>query len=389
MVAAMLNNHYHHSKYLLIFCFFLSSCAPVQQIHSSATPTISPRPTEILQPLSPPTSSVAESTPTASIISVETQRLKEIAFSSCWAVNPEPPGGNQIPWLLLVQRAAVYSIEPNSGLKSDQLIPSPENTNPFAYDFALSPNGKWLAYELSGENDDSVVVEPSGNLLTKSSQGRIVWPSENLFQLHGWLSNESVVLRIFRSPDRFVSTLIRNPFNEEEHEFFLEEMPDYMDYQPGGISGVMLFANSNLMPDPTLKRVVYPAKNDYLMAALWDVENKKVLMSLRLFFDWAYNDPLWSLDGSDFVIMGIDEKEHEEWFQVTRDGAIKQLTHVGEFLKNARFGSSSRSPDGRYLAFTLWKEDSRYKRYLILDLKSQSLDGFCIDSGGKSNPYKP
>jgi hypothetical protein len=323
------------------------------------------------------------------------QKLKDIVFFPCLAVNPKPPGGNQIPWLLLVQRAAVYSIEPNSGLKSAQLIPSPEYTDPFALSFALSPDGKWLAYELAGENDE-LVIEPSANLLTRSSQGRIVSPSESLFQLHDWLSNELIVLRIYRDPDHFVSTLIRNPFTKEDHEFFLEEMPDYMDYQPGGIAGAMLFANSNLMPDPTLKRIVYPAKNDYLMAAaLWDLENKEVITKVRLFFDWAYNDPLWSLDGNDFVIMGIDEQKHEEWFQITKDGVIKQVTHFGEFLKDFRFGSSSRSPDGRYLVFKLWNErstyeDSPYKyKYLILDLKSQSLDGFCIDTGGKSNPYKP
>ena len=338
---------------------------------------------------------VVWATSIAPMTSAETQKLKEIVFSPCRAISPNPPGGNQFPWLLLVQRAAVYSIDPNSGLKSAQLIRSPEYTDPFALNFALSPDGKWLAYELSGENDE-LVIEPSANLLTGSSQGRIVSPSESLFQLHGWLSNELIMLRIYRSPDRFVSTLIRNPFTNEEHEFVLEEMPDYMDYQPGGIQGAMLFANSNLMPDPTLKRVVYPAKDDYVMAAaVWDLENEKVITKVRLFFDWAYNDPLWSLDGNDFVIMGIDEQKHEEWFQVTKDGTIKQVTHFGEFLKDFRFGSSSRSPDGRYLVFKLWNErstyeDSPYKyKYLILDLKSQSLDGFCIDSEGKSNPYKP
>lgn len=331
--------------------------------------------------------------------SVETQRLKEIVFSPCLAVSPEPPGGNQIPWLLLVQRAAVYTIDPNSGLKSAQLISPPNPSSPLVYDFSLSPDGKWLAYyELLDENDDYLVVEPSGNLLTKNSQGRIVWHPENLFQIQGWLSNESITLRIYRSPDKFASTLIRNPFNDKEYEFFLEELPDYLYYQPGGLQGTLLFAHSNLMPDPTLKRVVYPAINadHYYLAALWDVENKKVLTSLRILWDWVYNnDPLWSLDGSDFLIMGLDEKVNTvEWFQVTRDGTIKQLTHFGEILKDASIERPSRSPDGRYLAFKLYyniKEDGTYSdgKYFILDLKSQSLVGFCIDSGGKSNPDKP
>jgi hypothetical protein len=158
----------------------------------------------------------------------------------------------------------------------------------------------------------------------------------------------------------------------------------------------MLFAHSNLMPDPTLKRLVYPTihGNDYYRATLWDLENREVVTSLKLYFNWISNDPLWSLDGSDFVIMGMDEKNHAEWFHVTKDGAIRQLTHFGEFLKDARLGSSSRSPDGRYLALELLYnlgEDGLYKsrKYFILNLKSQALYSFCIDSGKTSNPAKP
>jgi WD40 repeat protein len=375
----MPNNHYHPVKYALVLCFLLCACAPAQQTIIPATPTTSP---------------TVEATPTIiSTPTLEGQGLKDLVYAPCLSVNPEPPEGNQIPWLLLVQRAAVYALDPNTGERTEELIPAPDPNSPLVYDFSLSPDGKWLAYyELPDENDDSVVVEPSDNLLTKSSHGRIIFRPEKPFRLQGWLNNESIVLTIQRNPDRFVSTLIRNPFQEEEHEFFLEELPDYLDHQLGGLAGSMLFAHSNLMPDPTLKRVVYQTKNDRLMATLWDVENKKVVTSLRLFYDWAFfNDPLWSLDGSDFIIMGIDEKEHEEWFQVTRDGTIQQLTHFREFLTNTSFGESSRSPDGRYLGFRLYKEDGTYQnsRYLILDLKSPSLDGFCIDLRGKSNPDKP
>jgi hypothetical protein len=97
------------------------------------------------------------------------------------------------------------------------------------------------------------------------------------------------------------------------------------------------------------------------------------LTSLRILWDWVYNnDPLWSLDGSDFLIMGLDEKVNTvEWFQVTRDGTIKQLTHFGENLKDASIGRPSRSPDGRYLAFKLLYnlgKDGIYKdsKYLIM-----------------------
>lgn len=370
----------------LLFTCLLVGCSPGSKPTSASSPAVT------LQVLRSPTPPVVQVTPLISTANLEDQKLKDIAFSPCTTISPAPPSGNKIPWVLLAERASLYIIDPNTGVKSDKitLYPYSNSNSPVADDFSLSPDGKWLAYDLYGENDVSLVVEPSDNLLTRSSEGRIIWNPEKSFLLQGWLSNESVVLTIHRGLEGFASTLIRNPFNEEEHEFFLEELPNYLDHQPG-MSGADLFAHSNLMPDATLERVAYPATNDHLMVALWDVKNKKVLTRLRLFFDEFYNDPLWSLDGSDFIIMGIDNKGYVEWFQVTRDGAIKQLTHFGEFLKDVKFENPGRSPDGRYLAFQLIDnaDTGKDKKYLILDLKSQSPDGFCIDYGEKLSPDKP
>ncbi len=357
--------------------YLLAGCS----IGSNAIPT--PSPANTLQPLQSPASPAVEVTPTTSTAILDEQKLKDIVFSPCLVISPEPPGGNQIPSVLLALRGIIpYAIDPNTGVRTDQLLPDPDpnSESPFANDFSLSPDGKWLAYDLYAEDSVSLVVEPSSNILTNSSQGRIVWNPNQPTRLEGWLSNEAAVLITYKDPDKFGSTLIRNPFNGQQHEFFLEEMPDSLNYQPG-MSGSYLFAHSNLMPDPTLKRVVYPAViNNNFTAMLWDVENRKVLTSLRLYLDQWFNDPLWSLDGNDFILMGIDDTEQVEWFQVTSDGVINQLTHFGKFLNDVKFEKPSRSWDGRYLTFQLIYNSGKNTKYLILDLKSQSLDGFCIDS---------
>lgn len=371
----------------LMFTYLLIGCS----LRSNAAPAASP--TDTRPPLQSPTLPVVDVTPITPTAILGQKKLKDIVFSSCSAISPGPPGGNQIPWTLLSLRGIIpYAIDPNTGVTTDQLLPDPDpnSNNPIADDFSISPDGKWLAYDLYEENNVSFVVEPSSNILTNSAKGRIIWHPTQPTGLEGWLTEKLVVLITYKDPNDFGSTLIRNPFNGQEHKFSLKEMPNAMDYQPG-MSGMYLFAHSNLMPDPTLKRVVYPAViNHNEMATLWDVENKKVLTSLRLYLDQWFNDPLWSLGGDDFIIMAINDKEHVEWFQVTRDGAIQELTDFGEFLGDFKFEKPSRSWDGRYLAFQLIYNAGKDRKFLILDLKSPLLDGFCIDSvmgdGGALQP---
>lgn len=389
----MPNNHNHSVKCGLILCFLLCACAPGQQTSIPATPTISSI-IEVTAIASP----TVEVTATISTATSENQKIKDIFFSPCLTINAEPPGGNEIQWLLLVRRAAVYSIDPNSGLKSNQLIPPPDpySNSPFAYDFSLSPDGKWLAYILYGENDHALVVEPSDNLLTNSSQDRIVWTPNQFFNLEGWLNNENIMLVMNHTLENFGTTLAYNPFTGEQHKFSLEEMPDSLKQQYG-MSGSYLMDQGNLIPDPTLTRIVYPLDLDLegMQLALWDVENKKILAHINYApFDQWSRSPFWAQDGNDFLIVGRTEKRALEWFQVTRDGLIHQLTNFEEFLNGANFNLPSRSWDGRYLAFELpynQNEQGTYddSKYFFLDLKSQSLDGFCIDYGDKSLPDRP
>jgi Tol biopolymer transport system component len=381
-------NSYYCAKYSLIFCLLLSSCASGQQINNSATPTTSPRSTDTLQPQQSPTSTVLEATPTTSITTPEYQKLKDIVFSPCLAISPEYSDRDQIPWVLLILQGIIpYVINPNTGERTDQLLPNPgqDSASPYANDFAVSPNGKWLAYARYSKNDTSFIVEPSSNILTNSSQGRIIWRSSWPSRLERWITNEAVMLVRNHSLENFGSTLIYSPFSREQHEFFVQDLPNYLSYQLG-MSGSYLMDHGNLIPDPTLKRVVYPAwPNDDLQLVLWDVENKRALASLRYTLSQLSRDPFWAQDGSDFLIAATKEQS-VEWYQVTKDGAIEQLTHFGEFLNDAEFNLPSRSWDGRYLAFQLLYNSRKDSKYLILDLKSQSsLEGFCIDLGGEDS----
>lgn len=358
---------------LLVACEIQGTPLPAARTAQPAAVIASSTPTEVTATLTPES---------------EAQQLRDIVFSPCLAIRPEPPGGNQIPWMLLALSGfAPYAIDPNTGEMTDQLLP---RSSPFSYpfpgDFAVSPDGEWLAYDLYGEDDVSLVVEPAANILTNRSEGRLIWRPSEPTGLEGWLSNENVMLVKGQSVDNFGSTLTYNPFTGEQHEFSLEEMPNSLKQQ-FGMSGSYLMDHGNLIPDPTLQRIVYPSwptEDLWMVMVLWDVENKRALTSLRYVISLSRYS-FWSQDGRDFLIAGFSEEESIEWFQVSREGAIHQLTRFGEFLKNVEFHHPSRSWDGRYLAFHLLYNDRKNSKYLILDLKSQFLDGFCLDSGGEES----
>lgn len=355
----MLNNYYHPAKYVLIFFFLLSSCTSGQQYNELVTP----------------------------LESAEFQNVKSILVESCIAINPEPPGGNEIPWdVLILQGIIPFAIDPNTGKQTEQLLPYPASNSFIADDFSLSPDGKWLAYNLYDNNSVSLVVEPSSNILTNSSQRRIIWSPSQPFHLEGWLSNENVLLVKNHSLENFGSTLIYNPFTGEQHEFFLEEMPNSLNQQYG-MSGSYLMDHGNLIPDPSLTKVVYPlaVEAEGFQLALWDVENKKILVRLNYTLSQLSRDAFWAQDSRDFLIVGFSEQESTEWFQVTKNGAIHQITYFGEFLNDAEFNHPSRSWDGRYLTFQLIYNMRKNSKYLFLDLNSQPLDGFCLNLGGEDS----
>ena len=164
----------------------------------------------------------------------------------------------------------------------------------------------------------------------------------------------------------------------------MEQLPNYLDFKVGGITMATHFDNDGeLSPDPTRKRLIYPTiDDDYIYSTLWDIENRKVLAKLR-YYPYLYNDPLWLLDGNDFLIISYTHDNYAEWFQVTRDGGIRQVSQFSDFLKpgNYSFAIPSLSGDGHYLAFQVSFNNSNLPpRDLILDLWSGNIQAFCIDA---------
>lgn len=378
----------HRKSNLIVFlclAFFLVSCQ-IQANNVSKTLPVSRTPvraqvTKVLD-TTQPTDQAATATIKAN---PEPLILKDLVFSPCLAISPRPPEGKDLGADLLVARYLSFSVlNLRTGLKTTMNRPG---IVPPRY-FFVSPDGKWFAYEATQQGISStwVVIEPAENAMKYDPQKIIEWgKSDNPIHLEGWFSNEALVITQKNKPDTFFSTLIVNPFTGKKDAFLLEDLPNFKFFKSGGV-GLYHFPGSNLMPDPTLKKVVYPEfveGHDYI--SLWDIETRKPLARIEDLYAFR-GDPLWAQDGSNFLVTASTKFANNQaifdWFQVTQSGVITQQTHFANFLQENVISNASRSVDGRYLAFQMKYKDALQEkvRYYIWDLKAESLEGFCVES---------
>ena len=208
---------------------------------------------------------------------------------------------------------------------------------------ATSPDGKWLAYN---------TYPPRQKLYLQSADGKqklqvpVAW--QGFFKVSSWLSNQKLVLLL--SEENIVKTLVINPFTGQWSEYNLREFKNAANTGNGGL----FFASSNLMPDPLEQFVVYPQSVD--LVTLWDIKNQKALATINDHGGF-HHDPLWDQDGANFVIaIGVQggyKISMQNWFFVTKQGEISQLTHLEDAFDYVLIRGESRSPDGKKVAFWL------------------------------------
>ena len=383
---------------VLLACTAQAAPAPTE------TPTALPPTTKTTTQPSATAEPTAVPTVTPTPLSPDAQALKDIVFSDCIPVEEALPEGFEIPWdLLVMQDGAVYTYDLEDGTKVE-ISRLTEITPDFYYMFVSelipSPDGKWLAYVDTSQI--KLYVEPVQTLLTTGTTDRIVWDEEKRFGLKRWVDNNNL-LYIYRESEEsgFYKTVFLNPFTGEENEFVLEELPNYLSNHYGGaLYSTHYLFEGEVIPDPTMKRLVYPEweHNDSSVLAtntLWDIESQQPLARIRFLVD-TINTPLWAQDGSNMLILGPNpehrETYREEWFLVNANGSVRQVTQFQDIFQGALYGvaRSSRSQDGRFLVFEFYYKDPEWvHKYLVSDLKSNILEGFCAPSLAQSSNRGP
>jgi Tol biopolymer transport system component len=367
---------------LVLLVFLLSAC----QSQPAFNPTPVILPTAAAQTATPtavslPPMSTSVNPPTSALTSIPTQpvvwknNLERILKSPCLEVLPGLTEYVQINYDFVVKGDQGYFVlDPVSQQKTSMKSPHPT--------IKFSPDGKWVAY-LSG---GTLMVEPVENLIKADHKQRIEWKKYDYIQLIGWLSGDKIIL-IRKDEKRSASTIIYNPITQDDHVYFLEDFPKAKSFTMTSTIMPYMFTQYNLLPSPTLKQMIFVGNetDNFSNVSLWDIKSNKILGKLSPFMKYIGNDPIWSHDGSDFVMAS----DWFDWYQVKNDGKVRQLTRFGDFLERVIFINASRSSDGRYLSFELiYKtlDGVEGQKYLILDLKTDAADGFCVEAAPHDNP---
>lgn len=262
-------------------------------------------------------------------------------------------------------------------------------------DFSVSPNDKQLAYVVASENYAwrLNIISANGEIITS-----LPW-QDNWRNIVGWVGDSSLIIGQVGDPLDIL--LLLDIFSGDQQEI-TTELPSLMTLRyPALYWGQYTF--SLTVFDPTFSKVVYPSRSKDLTniidtIVLWDVTKNKEITY------WTGNvfygqTPEWSPDGEkllinnslpgDTPIPGGVSKE-QELFIVSKEGNIKQLTHLLNFYSTAVIGKSNWSKDSKYAAFWLKATPSDYpapfeditehplQRLAIVNVTTGKITNYCI-----------
>ncbi len=221
----------------------------------------------------------------------------------------------------------------------------------------VSPNGEWIFYGIYPGS-------PSSNLYwyvqdrNGKQQKRTILPAT--WRFFGWIGSDRVIFRNiiggrknlgienqFNAP-----AMVLNPFTGEQ-----EFLPPDEDF-PGLKEAALDYASIRsigMIFDSSLNYVAFPQGEEQgCFYALWDRLAQKLLARTKINGCDITGGPNWLPDERGFLIASL-----REWFEVNKDGTVRQLTHLMDSYADSWIDSSTGdlSPDGHYLAFTLYLSD--------------------------------
>jgi hypothetical protein len=374
---------YRQTVALLVF-IFLISCST----NTVESPTATASPAECTSsPIS--TSSLIIESPT-----VEETVLppENILHYRIFEISPELPIDIKPTESLVIWSDPLQLIrfEPQVHLET---IPG---VDPESNCLTISPDGNWLAH--CPMSNDS----PTGQwLIIQSADGHqknkvpveIYLHNVGAYGFPPWLDNQHLAfLRIVPNeyPREGYPIVIINPFTEK----YLKLVSNYPDLQQSmaGPAGRLDFGYSDVVYDPSLNLVIFPSAIGGSYIVLWDRQSKSALAKIEGAIGYY---PLWSPDAKQFVVPLQSSKQNdiifEEWFRVSRDGQVEQLTHFEDFFVSSKVGSEySWSPDSQKLAFWLDVSPTLCSgmNLALLDISTKQITNTCIPSR-PSYPLSP
>jgi hypothetical protein len=364
-----------------VLCLIAPACNGLP-IERTGEPTLSPVPSAAVA--MPASATLAPTTPTVRSTPVRTNTVVTDTLVGSQIQFETLPTTTEIdlplPGSLLLEADNPYLLNLESG--------ATRNLAPPGYCLAVSPNRQLFSYCVTSEQSPTVkslVIESSVGQQQAIMPVRPEWWWDFAVS---WLDNERLTLNILEPTSTDLTILpiaIVDPFGGTE-ELLVSDYPGITG-SPIGPGGSIPFVYSTVVYDPSLALVVYPRSSttgDYIV--LWDRKAQRQLAELEELGVFLHR-PVWSVNGAFFIVAvsvaGVetaDNKQMEELFVVSRDGAIKQATRFENDLNNARIGNAAISPDASRIAFWLDAAPSPCAgpNLALLDLTAERVLDFCV-----------
>jgi len=245
-------------------------------------------------------------------------------------------------------------------------LPPYPTISEFQFSFAVSPNGQMLAYYaqyLPGHQKHLYIVDANGQVMVDqlivNSAGEFVlneW-TPGAGELGGyiyWLDNERLMTE--KRPTR-EGIDMPMAFSAVLLEPFIGAIQEFPPIYPGITSQLYSFPTwtdlwifEAMVFSPDLTRLVYGRDDGGV--SLWDLEFEREIIQLQDAF--TSGGPTWSQDGLSFIITLPDPEANysksQALFQISKDGEITQLTHLGQEFRKVTISNPSWSTDGKQIA---------------------------------------
>lgn len=359
------------NKTFYVYCLvalFAVGCQPIATSYSTPVLETQVSNNGITETPIIPTSEPSPTTPPEIVFNkISTANNSETKLNNqCLNVTNGPPTSNSIIVLRSLQDVVAHQA-PDIILvdMSDGQLKETIQKTQITPNFAVSANGKLIAYEASTIKDGEVtqldLIIANGNFQTQNS---IPW-DDQWDSILGWTTDQKVIISsstLESASKPPVSYVLVDPLNGRQQAIHLR-ISDFLDKSLydlpywGGWYGLLI--------DPTLKLAVYPRQSnvnkEMYTYALWDLASNETVFSLENIFSAFsnFNDtfpvPSWSTDGTQFAFVG--EKEEVvptkfELFLVNREGDIEQLTNLSD-IAYVWPSSHSWPSDNNHIAFFL------------------------------------
>jgi hypothetical protein len=258
-----------------------------------------------------------------------------------------------------------------------------------------SPDRKWIAYEQ--DSDES----PTGRwLIVQSADGQQKkLPSDEHWIGFGdyvWLDNQHLIFNDFSNPPDVQRSqtypaypmVVINPFTGKQTKLASNYSELHLDIS--GPASSLDFNYSDVVYDPSLNLVIFPSwRGEHNYIVLWDRRSKTILANVETQSQEFGDYPLWSPDATQFVVPIVNavKGNHviEEWYSVSRQGQVEQLTYFGDYFSDSDISFANWSPDGRKLAFWLdvFPSPCPNLRLAILDTTTTQVIDTCLPGSAR------